>query len=191
MKRLFLAADLSIPAVERLVRAQEELGKYFRNQNVKVRWVDPTNIHVTLKFIGEQDEAIIPMVCDQVRQLARPLFPFDVECKGFDAFPNVETARILWAGLDAKGAEVMGLLNQALDNELAELGIEADDREFKAHVTLGRIKSETPVDVSAVQAQLSEESFGSSYIRDIALFESVLTSDGPEYNVIERFALGE
>lgn len=194
MRRLFIAVDLSINVVERLVLFQDELQGRLRGafgDDLSVRWTEAENIHLTLKFLGDTPGDLVSMLGSTVGRLAEPLFPFEVECRGFGAFPRPDQPRILWAGLDAKSAEVLGLLQQALERDLQEIGVAADPREFLPHITLGRLKSRANPDLSELFGRYDELSFGKSYIKDLVLYESHLRHDGPRYEVLERFALGQ
>ena len=173
MIRLFVALDLAIPVVERLVLLQDELDRRLPKEAI-ARLVAPEHIHVTLKFIGEVDVSLVSVIEIAIAE-----------------FPDATSARIVWAGLDAQGAEVMSLLNQTLERGLDEIGIVPDAREYRPHITLGRIRSETPVDMSAFLAPLEDLELGTSYVRDLVLISSELTKDGPIYKVVRRFALGE
>lgn len=191
-KRLFIAVDLSVNVVERLARLQEELERQTEEiDDVTVRWTDAPNIHVTLKFLGDTESSLVPMIESRLSKLARPLFPFEVQCQGLGAFPNFERARILWAGLDPKGAEVMGLLRLSIERELGELGFAPDERDYSPHVTLGRVKAKRRTDLSDVVEPYADLDFGGCYVRDLVLFESNLTPDGPRYEVLNRYQLGE
>lgn len=190
MIRLFVALDLAIPVVERLVLLQDELDRRLP-KNVDVRLVTPEQLHVTLKFIGEVDTSLVSVIETTIRDMTRPLFPFEFRTQGCGAFPDPTGARIIWAGLDEQGSEVMSLLNQTLERSLDEIGIIPDAREYRPHVTLARLRSETPVDLSAFLTPLKELEFGNSYVRDLVLMASELTKDGPVYRVVRRFALGE
>ncbi len=191
-RRLFIAVDLSIKVVERLVLAQEELARAVEEiDDVDMRWVDAPNIHVTLKFLGEVDSSITPLVEERLEKLVRPLFPFEVRGVGLGAFPEPSSARVLWAGLDPKGAEVMGLLRLALERELEQIGFAPDEREYRPHVTLGRVRARTPADLSDLLDRFEAMDFGDCYVRDLILFESKLSSDGPKYEVLNRYPLGE
>lgn len=188
MPRLFVAVDLSVAVVERIVASQRELAS--RLGDVDVRWVAAPNIHVTLKFLGDVEEAVVPILAEALGALARPLFPFEIRCCRLGGFPDLAQPRILWAGLDGKGAEVMGLLQQTVERDLAELGFPREGREYRPHITIGRVRDSAVVDSSQI-ADLVDLDFGSGFIKDIALFESVPTRDGVEYVVRRRFSLGE
>ncbi|MFU8802739.1 MAG: RNA 2',3'-cyclic phosphodiesterase [Bradymonadaceae bacterium] len=192
MKRLFLAVDLSITVVEEIILFQEDLRKkiHAHDDSVDVRWVEAPNIHLTLKFLGPTEAPLISMIRNTVENLANPLFPFEVECREVGCFPSPKKPRIIWAGLDKKSSEVLGLLQQAVERDLAELGIAEESREFKPHITLGRIKSTRAPELESILADYAGIQFGRSYIKDLVLFESILDHRGPRYEVIERFALG-
>jgi 2'-5' RNA ligase len=191
-KRLFVAVDLSIKIVERLTLVQESLAEDIEaKDDLDVRWVDAPNIHVTLKFLGETDPALAQLVDERLEKLVRPLFPFEVRCEGLGAFPSPDAARVLWAGLDPKGAEVMGLLRLAIERELDELGFSPDERDYKPHVTLGRVRARSTADLSDELSQFERMEIGECWVRDLVLFESILRSDGPTYRVINRYQLGE
>lgn len=191
MKRLFIALDLAIPVVEQLVVFQEEIQEMLADQDdVRVRWTSPENIHLTMKFLGDTEEALVPMLRETLGVLVKPLFPFEVEAKGIGVFPSAKKPRIIWSGFDEQSEEVLSLLQQALERDLEELGFEKEDRPFRPHVTLGRVKSRSRPDFTDVGDDLGEQSFGKSYIKDVILYESKLGSEGPTYTVIDRFALG-
>jgi 2'-5' RNA ligase len=202
MKRLFIALDLAIPVVEQLAVFQEELQVLLADtDDVRVRWTSPENIHLTMKFLGSTPDPLVPMLRESLGHLVKPLFPFEVEAKGIGFFPHPTKPRIVWSGFDEQSEEVLSLLQQALERDLEELGFEKESRPFHPHVTLGRVKSRakpdftTLLDANPQDAQPAEEtdgrSFGKSYIKDLILYESKLSSTGPTYTVLDRFALGQ
>lgn len=190
MTRLFVGLDLAIPVVERLTLVQDELDRQLRH-HANPRYVEPENIHLTLKFIGQADEAMIPVIARQLTRLTRPLFPFEFQTVGCGAFPTPDSAQIVWAGLDPQGAEIMALLHQSLERDLEEIGITQDNREFRAHVTLARLRSTSPVDISKFLLELKNVDFGTTYVRELVLFASELGKEGAIYKVVQRFSLGE
>lgn len=191
MKRLFIALDLAIPVVEQLAVFQEELQELLADrEGVRVRWTNPENIHLTMKFLGDTEDALVPMLRETLSDLVKPLFPFEVEAKGVGFFPSPKKPRVIWSGFDEQSAEVLSLLQQALERDLEELGFEKENRKFRPHVTLGRVKSRNKPDFTEFADQINDRSFGKSYIKDVILYESKLSSAGPTYTVIDRFALG-
>lgn len=193
MRRLFIAVDLSINIVEQLAILQQELEEQVREEfgeDVGLRLVEAPNIHLTLKFLGDTEPDLVPRVQGVLEQLCEPLFPFEVECRGVGAFPKLSNPRILWAGLDPKGAEVLGLLQKALERDLGELGVPMDRRRFYPHITLARVRSRRSPSFEGLLKPYEEVSFGKSYIRDLVLIESHLRREGARYEVIQRIPLG-
>lgn len=194
MKRLFVAVDLAIGVVEKLAIAQMEIEARAAaefGEKVILKPVAPENIHVTLKFLGDQPEDLIPMIEKTLEKLSEPLFPFEVECARMGAFPGPGRPRIIWAGLDEESAEVLGLLQKALERDLEELGVEREHRPFHPHVTLARVKSRAAPDFGEILKPYEAVSFGRSFIKDLVLFESHLGEKGPRYEVLHRFSLGK
>lgn len=197
MRRLFIALDLAIGVVEQLLNVQEEFHNYLlslpgnaHGGQATVRWTTPENIHLTLKFLGDTDPAVLQRLSDTLTHLVRPLFPFEIEARGIGFFPAPEHPRIFWSGFDPQSAEVLSLLQQALERDLGELGFEPDPRDFLPHVTLGRLRASSRPDFADFAARYQDESFGKSYVKDFVLYESSLTPSGPKYTVINRFTLG-
>ena len=190
--RYFIALDLSIAVVEQLLastqRLHEELER--RAPGLRVRWVSPEHIHATLKFVGEVDEAAVDYISEALAEIVKPLFPFQLESVGIGAFPSADKPRILWSGVDAKGAEVLTLLHQLISRELHGLERAPDALPYSPHVTLGRVKSERPHDLTGLLERYGRQQFGTSIIKDVALFRSELRPSGPRYSVVRRFPLG-
>ena len=192
-RRLFIASDLSIAVVERLLLSTQELetSTSETHPDTRIKWVEPQNIHVTLKFLGDVPSPALDRVMQTIERIATPLFPFQVELRGVGAFPAPERPRILWAGIDPKGAEVLSLLHQIIEKEFLELGFEGDHFDYKPHVTLGRVKSRHAPNFEHTLTPYASTVFGTSTIRDLVLYESTLGPHGPQYTVLRRFTLGE
>lgn len=190
--RLFVALDLSIAVTEKLIEQQETLQEAISQgyPKTQVRWVKPANIHATIKYLGAMDAALVPWIEETLETIAKPLFPFQVKSVGVGCFPDKQTPRILWSGLDKGGAEVLTLLNQMVSRELSHIGMADDPYDYNPHITLGRVKSKEAPDFGALLAPYERVEFGTSTIRDMILFESKLKPDGPEYIVRNRFRLG-
>ena len=195
-KRLFLSFDLAISVVEALVDVQQELGEALERDD-GVRWIDPQDIRLTLKYLGEAHEALVPLICEQIHELVRntPIPPFQVSARSVGMYPEdgdeAPRPRLLWVGLDPKSDEVIRLLQLVVERELEKLGLAPEVRPFYPRLMLGRIRSAQAAQtlVEPVTA-LAEADFGRCYVKDFVLFEARRTHRGPQYDVIERFALG-
>lgn len=135
--RTFIAVDLA-PAIQlRAVEIAQEMAPLDPN----VRWADPDQMHLTLKFLGDVDEVEISEVCAAAAKVADQFTPFSLVCAGVGAFPTVERVRTIWLGVVQGEAELVAL-NESLDETLAPLRFPRETRRFHPHVTLGRVKGQ-------------------------------------------------
>jgi len=184
--RAFLAADLAVATVRRIAQAQASLRQAAESRGYRVTWVDPSRMHVTLKFLGDIRPDLVPAIGERLGRELRALRPFEVECAGMGAFPSTERPRVLWAGF--WGEEAVANVARAVEATMVDLGMAAEDRAFHAHVTLARVKQASgPADFLA---EYSGTSFGISSIGDVVLYQSTLNTKGPEYRALLRVPLG-
>ena len=174
--RTFIALNLSDEMKEELFRIQEELKK----ADTDVKWNKPHNIHITLKFLGEIDEAKVVEIKGSLDSISREIKPFDISLFKLGAFPNLNQLRVLWVGLD-KGCSEVDQIAASLENNLEKIGFLKEDRPFSAHLTLGRVRSGR--NKAALKEKLSslEVQPKSSRIDNITLYQSTLTQTGPIY----------
>jgi 2'-5' RNA ligase len=179
-KRLFLAVNLSITTTRRIADAVDRLR---RAPGPKTTWIPAPNLHVTLKFLGWTHEDTVGAVRAALEPALAGRKPFDVEAVGAGAFPSAERARVLWVGVkDAAGA--LDKLAADVEARMVALGFPREERAYHPHVTIGRVK--TPADCAPLLAPVASLSFGTSTIREVTLFESVMKSVGSEYTPLFR-----
>jgi RNA 2',3'-cyclic 3'-phosphodiesterase len=183
--RTFLAVDLSKAIRDRAVALQTRLAR----AGTEVKWVEPENLHVTLLFLGEVDDREIVQVCRLAKQRTaeQPSFPMSLESVG--CFPNARRPRIIWMGV-GEGAQPLCAVHDALELSLSELGYRREERRFKPHATLGRVKSDRPTDKLS-HALLAEAAWkgGETVVGEILIMGSELTPHGPVYTVLGRAGL--
>jgi 2'-5' RNA ligase len=178
--RLFVAINLP-PAVRDALYAD---AARLRVASSAVRWVAAPSLHVTLKFLGERGEELVPDLERAIGGVAARHRPFDIQTTGFGAFPNFRRARVVWVGMT--GEPELRALVQDLDRALEPLGILAESRLFRAHLTLGRLKSEiTPAAARALAAaaEVTPETRGFS-VRTVDLMHSELGPGGSRYTLL-------
>ncbi len=183
--RLFVAAEL--PASHRASLADVcESGR-----RGGVRWVPAENVHLTLKFLGEVDEALVPKIEEALAAALARAEPFALSLSGCGCFPNARAPRVIWLGL-AEGAEEAAALAAAVDEALEPLGFGREKRPFKPHLTIGRVKE--PRDGAATAAQkitsLGDYAAPASRLEAVALVKSTLTPEGSVYENVGRWLLG-
>lgn len=179
--RLFAAIDIEPEVQARIGHIQDQLKRELHLSGKEVRWVRPDLIHLTLKFLGEVPDKIVTQVCDVITRSAGEHCEFDLRVQGLGVFGR--PARVVWAGCQMP--EELLQLQRQLDNEFEKIGWDKEKRPFAGHLTLCRVKSTTAGRklATAIEAY-TDEIIGTVSVDKIALYESRLTSNGPEYNAV-------
>ena len=188
--RLFVALDID-DAI------QQKLDDYVRTlmpQVSGVRFVRSHTYHITLKFLGEVKQA--EPIVEHLREVHHEGFPLAVGGVGF--FPSERAPRVFWAGIEAPDA--LAELARSVHEALAPLGF-APERDFHPHLTLARngsgrrrpVRGErSPVafaQLARIVASSPAPEFGTMTAREFFLYESKLSSSGPDYRKLEAFPL--
>ena len=175
--RAFIAIDLPPVVKAALGDVTATLGRGLPRG--AVRWVRPEQMHLTLRFLGDTPADRLPALAAALDALSagRPLFTLRLAEAG--CFPNTRRPRVVWVGLGGDEA-ALGSLVAALEAALRPLGWPPEDRPFRAHLTLGRVKdvhAALGIDWSAVVPPLELP------VIAIHLIESQLRPDGAVYTV--------
>lgn len=184
-KRLFVGARVSVATANALAGAAETLARRARDAGVDVRWVAPVNYHVTLKFLGNTRDEAIAAVRDALEAAAEGTPRIAFRTARLGAFPSLDKARVVWAGVEDLGGEgALARLAARIDERCAAIGYAPEPRGFHAHVTLGRVRETRPI--REVVLPMSEQMFGDTRIEAITLFESETKSTGSVYRELQR-----
>ena len=182
--RAFLAMDPSPEVLQRIADIQEVLKKTLRGS---ISWVRPEGIHLTLKFFGDTAADNLPPISEVVSRQAAGMRTLHLNIKGLGVFPGIRRPRVLWLGVGGEVARLIALQG-VLDQGFETCGIKKEERPFRAHLTLARIKS--PQGLSGLDKVLEEkeaESAGSFEAKGLILFKSDLTPKGAIYTVLADF----
>jgi len=184
--RLFVSVDLPgelAPAVESV---QDDL-----RDASGLDFTDPTQAHLTLKFLGETDPERLDEIGDALGEAvaAADVAPFEATVEGIGAFPSPEYIQVVWLGI-GRGAEELTRLHEAIETRTTELGFDPEDHEFTPHVTLARMNHAGGKDLVQRALREREPELGSMRVEEVRLKESDLGADGPTYSTVERFPLG-
>lgn len=184
--RLFVAIDIEPHIRVRIKQIQNRLAGSLNLSDRQVKWVQPEQIHLTLKFLGEVGDGLLTQVCDAVQRTAADFDAFDFEVRGVGVFGR--PARVVWAGVTA--CEPLKRLQKALDERFVELGWDRDERVFTGHLTVCRVKQAKAGRLLADSVgAYQDEPFGMVGVSDVVIYQSELTSSGPIYTPICRAAL--
>ena len=184
--RCFIAVDIDEQIANAVGRVQDDLRENSRLKTSDVRWVDPSLMHITLKFFAEVPDRDIMQICQTITETAAACHPFTINIEKVGTFGS--PARVIWAG--ASGDKPLVELQNDLDGRLAEIGFAAENRKFSVHLTLCRIKNRQAASaLTKLVADITETNFGPLYIDSLCLYKSDLTDQGPEYTLMHRASL--
>ena len=185
--RLFVA--LEIP--DEVRRAIAEMITRLQDVARGARWVRAEGVHVTLKFIGETPAERVAVIEQALRGAgaAGIAGPVEATFRGVGFFPNERHPRVFWSGVDASSN--LAELAREVDTHLSPLGIAAESREFRPHLTLARFKSEDGLSRLREEIKKLEPfDFGSMQANEFHLFESKLGAGGAKYSKLATFPFG-
>ena len=154
-----------------------------------VSWVAKGNLHATVKFLGEIRAERVSALGEALAGIAAGFPPFSLDAAGGGTFPGARNPRVLWVGF-REPLELVGKLQQNIENALSGAGFPREDRPFHPHVTVGRVRGVLPPAWGDRFVQgLSGRGFGIVPVSLIALFESRLSPGGSVYSVVREFPL--
>jgi len=180
-KRLFIGVRVSVQTANALAAAAETLQRRARDAHIDIKWVAPVNYHVTVKFLGFTREDAIGAVRDALDAALVGVAPIKFRTARLGAFPSLEKASVLWAGVDGTPLDDVAA---RVERAMAGIGFAAEHRGFHAHVTLGRLRETRSV--RDLVLPLSEQMFSDSRADGVTLFESETKSSGSVYRELHR-----
>jgi 2'-5' RNA ligase len=168
-----------------------------------VKWVEERNLHISVKFLGEADEAKLPAVRAALDRAVAGAAAFEAMIKGMGCFPNSKHPRVFWAGVEALPA--LEALASRVDLETDGVGFPSENRDWTPHVTLGRAREghqrrrprpgrapAEEVTPRMAEAMAQEATFTAGPVRvdRVTLFSSQLGKGGPTYTAVHEARLG-
>lgn len=190
--RLFIALDLPKSLKELLFLLCEQ-KKVIEGVNI----VSKENLHITLKFLGEVSELLIPDISDKLREIAKDFDPFVLKITHTGVFPNLNFPRVVWIGIENEVN--IKQLASAIEESLESLGFKREEKEFKSHITLARVKEPRSgryfmdlVSKRFKELSIYHKDFKNSLsfeVKEFVLMKSTLTPKGSIYDVLQRFPL--
>ena len=187
VKRLFLGVPVAPAVGQALAGAAETLARRARTQGLALAWAPPVGYHVTVAFLGAARPEAESAVRARMVELAVAARPFRWKAARLGAFPTLERATVLWAGVDEPSGELARLAD-ALAAGMAALGFRRDPRRYHPHVTLARLRE--PAAIGDLVLPLSEQVFGETRCDSVTLFETVASPNGSIYRAVARAPLG-
>ena len=188
--RSFIAIELPGDLKLAISRLQEQLKSGSR---APAKWVNPENTHLTLKFLGNIDIAVVDNIQSALREAARGIPAIKLGAEGLGTFLNSNRVQVVWVGLTGE-LDKLQKLQQRIDKELSPLGFPAEKRAFSPHLTIARLRDRATVndrqDIGRLVEETNFESGLVFYVNSVNLMESQLTREGPIYSMLGSVNLG-
>jgi len=184
--RTFIAVEIDERTAARAAAIIERL----RTAGADVNWVSPRNLHLTLKFLGDVRNELLPAVIEAVQEAARRVPPFALEVLGVGAFPQLDRPRTIWLGA-GQGGDAMQRLAEAVEQSLRPLGFAPEARGYTTHLTIGRVRRPSAAlrSLSELMRRQSDQTAGVVAVEQVAVMASTLTPRGPIYEALARVSL--
>ncbi len=184
--RSFLAFELPVD-IKRIIMAVSE---DVRELPLNVRWVNVTNIHLTIVFMGNVQEEQIKPIQDIVKEVCQGYGPFSIGIKGIGLFGSRRNPRVLWMGLGG-AIDRMGYFRDDLRKKLRPFGIKEEKRRFRPHLTLGRFRkgARTGTHLDDLLSKYHDLTSPECIIEELVLFKSDLKPGGAVYSKLNGWPL--
>jgi RNA 2',3'-cyclic 3'-phosphodiesterase len=182
--RTFIAIEIPSEVKSALAALQTEL----RRAGADVSWTKPENIHLTLNFLGEVDERRIGEVENICVASAAEFQPFTLGLNDTGVFPNARQPRVLWVGLAGEIGKTSEM-RKRLDDGLALIGFEREEKDFRPHLTIGRVKSNRKIRELLALAGARQVPASPFVVTELVLMKSELYPAGARYTPMARAPL--
>ena len=157
-----------------------------------VKWVDPYNIHLTLKFLGNVAVDMLDDITGAIEKAAQGIAPFHLEVKELGVFPNLRRVQVAWVGISGE-VDKLAQLQQHIESNLAPLGFAPESRPFVPHLTLARLRDQALLAERQRFGQLITgtkfEAANAIKVNALSLMRSQLTREGAIYSRISSAGL--
>jgi 2'-5' RNA ligase len=186
--RVFIAIDLDEQIRKALGNLQAELRDKVDIRKSDAKWVNPENIHLTLKFLGEIKDEQVVKVCDITKDVASRHKSFELDVGSVGYFGG-KSARVLWVGA-GQDCDNLIQLQQDLEGQLEPAGWPKETRKFAAHLTLCRIRnSKAGFKLAQLAREYGDFTLGTMSADSITVYQSQLTPEGPIYTTLGNYEL--
>jgi 2'-5' RNA ligase len=183
--RTFISVELPDEVKKNIAELVNEL----KETGAAVKWVEPKNLHITLKFLGWVEGKNLDNLIALTDQAVSGRGSFKARFEGMGTFPEGKKPRVVWVGT-VEGGEKLCDLAKVLEGKLSEAGFRSEEREFRPHITVGRVKENKGVErLKEKIKNIKNAGFGEALVDRIHVMKSTLTPAGPVYEKVKEVKL--
>lgn len=184
--RTFCAIELPDQVRERLRDHVRRLREAVPDVNAS--WSRPENVHLTLKFFGNVRKEKLPRISEAAERLVKDVSSFQIRIGGLGVFPKPSRAQVLWIGIEDPSGQ-LATLQRRFEEECAREGFAKEDRAYRPHLTIARIRRpEGARELAETHLQTKFEPIELT-VREIVLFRSELSPKGSRYTALSHHSL--
>ena len=198
--RAFLAVELDPLLRDQVAALQRQLKTQLEpfSGRIRVTWVRPDAIHLTVAFLGDIDDALASGLCDAVQPAVRPCSPLTIPLSRVGAFPRAQAPGVLWLGSPLNWeqhdeAKRAGQMVRSIGSACASVGVVPEARPWRAHLTLARVRDgEREVGRALIATGIMDRQadVGQLQVNEIVMMRSQLQQGGPVYSKLWTVTLG-
>lgn len=184
--RVFCAIELPATARELVLRYIASLKE--AAPDARASWARETNLHLTLKFLGDIPQTIVPNFSSAVSRAVAGVKSFPIRFEQTGVFPTHRQPRVLWIGTDHPDAK-LAELHAKVEEESALAGFAKEARSFHPHLTIARLRSPQPARALVITHKQMKFEPVEITVSELLVIRSELSSEGSRYTVVSRHAL--
>lgn len=183
--RLFVSVDLPPDLTAAVREVQATLA-----EAEGVRPTDPSQTHVTVKFLGEVSPGRLEVVREGVAEAVEGagIGPFHAQVEGLGVFPDLGYISVIWLGF-SEGAEALTALHEAVEDALVGRGFDPEEHAFTPHATIARMDHAGGKELVQHVVRERHPSVGRMRVEELRITESTRTPDGPVYDTVDAIEL--
>jgi 2'-5' RNA ligase len=186
---MLLRCFIAIEIPETIKKSIAAIIDNLKKSDSEVKWVSEENIHITLQFLGETEESLIPDIKGALYKILAPYSPFYIKIADVGCFPSGRRPRVIWVGI--KESQSLINLYKDVSNEMVKFGYQKEERGFTPHVTIGRVKSNRNMrELLSRLDELKVTDFPDFEAQNIKLMKSELKPSGAKYYSLAEIPFG-
>jgi RNA 2',3'-cyclic 3'-phosphodiesterase len=183
-----MRAFIAIALPEQCRTTIDHLQQYLKPCEADVRWIKTGAMHLTLKFLGEIDPKVIPVLAESLEDVTASESRIELRLHRLGCFPNMKQPRIVWCGLDGE-MEKLSRLQSLAESACSRIGFSPEQRGFHPHLTLGRVTGKRNLRQLLDCITIAPEMECGFTVNAFSIYKSVLQPSGAEYSIVRTFML--